>query len=276
MRQPPADRFLADGCNIPGFAALLCEKKICEMKKIFLLSLAVLLGSMLYAQPTRPGSVPPPTRYSVSFESQHGETFSVFIDGDLQNRMPQSRVMVTDIGDQTHEVVVVLKRPAEKAAVLMLRPGEPNVTVNVSYDSRSELFHLYTPAYNRPDGDREAHRRRERPEVHPAGYEPYTPAEQSARQATDDDVDMMVLQLKEQPFDNERLALAKTLVSSAMFTSAQIARMGQTIDFSNSQVDFLKYAYSYCSDPQGYARAMEILTFNADRRKVADYIATQR
>ncbi len=237
----------------------------------------VFAAGLLYAQPGRPGSVPPPTRYNVSFESHHGEIFSVFVDGDLMNRMPQSRVIVNDIGDQTHEVVVVLKRPSEKAAVLMLRPGEPNVTVNVDYDARQELLYLYTPAYNRPDGDRDRRFRRERPEAPPVGgYEPYTPAEPTHRQATDDDVDMMVLQLKAQSFDNERLVLAKTLVSSALFTSAQIARMAQTIDFSNSQVDFLKYAYQYCSDPQGYGRAIEVLTFSSDKKKVSDYIATQR
>ena len=243
---------------------------------MFLLALGLTITTV-QAQPVRPGSVPPPPRYNVSFESGHGETFSVFVDGDLQNRMPQSRVMVTDIGDQTHEVVVVLKRPAEKAAVLMLRPGEPNVTVNVSYDARRELLYLDTPAYNRPDGDRERHARHVRPGMPPqVGYEPYVPDVPAARHATDDDVDIMVLQLKAQSFDNERLSLAKTLVSSALFTSAQIARMAQTIDFSNSQVDFLKYAYSYCSDPMGYVRAIDILTFSSDKKKVADYIATQR
>lgn len=242
-----------------------------------MLAFAAVFFSMLSAQPGRPGSVPPPMRYNVSFESHHGETFSVFVDGDLMNRMPQSRVLVNDIGDQTHEVVVVLKRPAEKAAVLMLRPGEPNVTVNVSYDARQEMLHLFTPTYNRPDGDHDRRFRHGRPEM-PAvdGYEPYVPTEANTRQATDEDVDMMVLQLKAQSFDNERLSLAKTLVSSALFTAAQIARLAQTIDFSNSQVDFLKYAYQYCSDPQGYARAIEVLTFNSDKKKVADYIATQR
>ncbi|MBR4230191.1 MAG: DUF4476 domain-containing protein [Bacteroidales bacterium] len=248
------------------------------MKKGFLLSIALFaLGTILYAQPARPGAVPPPTRYNVSFESQHGESFTVFIDGDRVNRMPQSRVLVNDIGDQTHEVIVVLKRPAEKAAVMMLRPGEPNVTVNINYDIRQEMLHLYTPAYNRPDGDRERRFRRERPDgPHVDEFFPPIHHEHNARMATDDDVDMMVMQLKAQSFDNERLALAKTLVSSAHFTSAQIARMGQTIDFSNSQVDFLKYAYSYCSDPVNYSRAIEILTFNSDRKKVTDYIATQR
>lgn len=249
-----------------------------KMKKGIILSAILLtLTAMLCAQPAKPGSVPPPTRYNVSFESHHGESFTVFIDGDRVNRMPQSRVLVNDIGDQTHEVVVVLKRPAEKAAVMMLRPGEPNVTVNVNYDVRQEMLYLYTPTYNRPDGDREHRLRRDRPDGPLVeDFPPMAPHERNTRSATDDDVDMMVLQLKAQSFDNERLALAKTLVSSALFTAAQIARMGNTIDFSNSQVDFLKYAYSYCSDPVNYSRAIEILTFNADKKKVTDYIATQR
>ena len=221
------------------------------MKRIVLLTIMlVAAASSTVAQADRPPAVPPPERYNVSFESQHGETFTVFVDGDQMNRMPQSRVMVTDIGSQTHEVVVILKRPAEKAAVLMLRPGEPNATVNVSYDVRQELLYLYTPAYNRPDGDSDRRHRTRTNVVPPAHDEPYTPTEAVSRQASDDDVDMMVLQIKAQPFDKERLTLAKTLVASALFTSAQIARMTQTIDFSNSQVDFLKYAYAYCSDPQ--------------------------
>lgn len=248
------------------------------MRKLIVSILMLLaFAATAVGQPGRPGAVPPPARFNVSFESQHGETFTVFIDGDQMNRMPQSRVMVNDIGDQTHEVVVVLKRPAAKAAVLQLRPGEPNVTVNVNYDMRNSLLYLYTPAYNRPDGDTE-HRYRRQPHREDIGddIEPLPHEEIVLREATDDDVDMMVLQLKGQPFDNERLALAKTLVSSAMFTSAQIARMGHTIDFSNSQVEFLKYAYQYCLDPREYSRAIEILTFNTDRKKVSDYIATQR
>lgn len=248
------------------------------MKKIAILLIAIFTSQvMLQAQPGKPGSVPPPARYNVSFESQHGETFTVFLDGDQMNRMPQSRVMVNDISDQTHEVVVILKRPAAKAAVLQLRPGEANITVNVNYDMRQEELYLYTPAYNRPDGAGYARNRHiERTVDDNYAYDPLPVDEQPTRLATDDDVDMMVLQLKAQSFDNERLALAKTLVSSALFTSDQIARMGHTIDFSNSQVEFLKYAYQYCVDPREYSRAIEILTFNTDKKKVQDYIATQR
>ena len=221
------------------------------MRKLIVSILMLLaFAATAVGQPGRPGAVPPPARFNVSFESQHGETFTVFLDGDQVNSMPQSRVMVNDIGDQTHEVVVILKRPAAKAAVLQLRPGEPNVTVNVNYDMRQEQLYLYTPAYNRPDGDAERRYRREvRFDDVAADIVPL-PRDHELRQATDDDVDRMVLQLKGQSFDK--------------------------IDFSNSQVEFLKYAYQYCSDPRGYSVAVEILTFASDKKKVTDYIATQR
>ena len=90
-------------------------------------------------------------RYTVNFESHRGESFSVFIDGNLVNRMPQGRVMVNDVTDRTHEVVVVLKRPEQKAAVLNLLPSEPTVMVNVVYDERTEELSLYTPSHNRAE-----------------------------------------------------------------------------------------------------------------------------
>ena len=256
------------------------------MKRVIatlLLTLAALASLAQNARPgDRPGAVPPPARYTVNFESRHGESFSVFIDGELQNRMPQTRVMVNNISGSTHEVIVVLKRPAEKAATLALRPGEPNVTVAVNYDRRLERLYLYTPEHNRPQDDVLAQWRnrkptQDQPAVAPApGQPPVPPAEPAVRVSTDDEVDSMVVRMKQQPFDSDRLALGKVIVASANLTAAHIARLAKTIDFSQTQVEFLKYAYAYCMDKPNYHQAVEVLTFSSDKKKVLDYIATQR
>ena len=244
-----------------------------------LLSVLILLltaGTLVAQNPTQ---LPPPTRYTVSFESQHGEAFSVFIDGNLQNRMPQSRVQVNDVSNQTHEVVVVLKRPTEKAAVLSLRPGEPNVVVTVSYDQRLESLMLYTPSHNRSEYyEVERPVRRENKEI----LRPVRPVADATQPSgnvlsvSDEMLAGMVQQMRAQSFDSDRLALGKTFVSSSRFTSEQIATLAETIDYSNSQVEFLKYAYAYCSDPANYYVTTDVLTFSSDKRKVLDYIATQR
>lgn len=251
------------------------------MKRLVLGAFLCLLGAFCSAQQPQQGT-PAPQRYTVRFESQHGEAFTVFIDGELQNRMPQTRVMVSNVSNITHEVIVVLKRPAEKAAVMSLRPGEPNVLVNINYDRRLDKLYLYTPAHNRGDVEEKL------PELKvPKTYADRKSAEADAAvgesrqdtvvKYTEEQVDSMVVRLKGQSFDSDRLALAKVIVASAeTLTSAQIARLARVIDFSNSQVDFLKYAFHYCADPVNYTVAVDILTFTSDKRKVLDYIAAQR
>ena len=225
--------------------------------------------------------VPAPQRHTVNFESRNYETFTVFVDGTVQNRMPQSRVMVNDVSSQTHEVVVLLKSPEQKAAVLQLLPGEPVVTVYVDYDSRLERMTLYTPSYNLAEKER----------VDVMGFKEAVAAKGSERTndglvgadttgegpkvVTEEDLVGMLLRMKGQPFDSDRLALGKVIVASSTLTAEQIGRLAATIDYSASQVEFLKYAFSYCADPQNYYKAIDVLTFNSDKRKVMDYIATQ-
>ena len=86
----------------------------------------------------------------------------------------------------------------------------------------------------------------------------------------------MILRLKAMSFDSDRLALGKAIVAATPMKASQIARLAQAIDFSNSQVDFLKYAYTYCVDKENYYRTVDVLTFSSDKKKVLDYIATQQ
>ena len=117
----------------------------------------------------------------------------------------------------------------------------------------------------------------DQPAVAPApGQPPVPPAEPAVRVSTDDEVDSMVVRMKQQSFDSDRLALGKVIVASANLTAAHIARLAKTIDFSQTQVEFLKYAYAYCMDKPNYHQAVEVLTFSSDKKKVLDYIATQR
>ena len=250
------------------------------MKKIVIALIIFTFHFSLFTSAMAQG-VPAPQRHTVNFESRNYETFTVFVDGTVQNRMPQSRVMVNDVSSQTHEVVVVLKSPEQKAAVLQLLPGEPVVTVYVDYDSRLERMTLYTPSYNLAEKER----------VDVMGFKEAVAAKGSERTndglvgadttaegpkvVTEEDLVGMLLRMKGQPFDSDRLALGKVIVSSSTLTAEQIGRLTSTIDYSASQVEFLKYAFSYCADPQNYYKAIDVLTFNSDKRKVMDYIATQ-
>lgn len=248
------------------------------------MALMGIMGTAAIAQPGRHHQRP--KHYTVSFESQHDEVFSVFIDGNIMNRMPQNRVLVSDLTDQMHEVVVVLRRPTQKAAVLQLVPGEPNIKVTISYDVHNDAFILNTPSCNRA-GEHEVPRPVSvvhpavvpPPPVHPMEQPPHNPPYQepvAVRHASDKEVDAMVARMRKQTFDSDRLALGKVIVASSDLTAGQVARLAETLEFTSSQVDFLKYAYPYCVDKANYNIAVDVLTFSSDKKKVMDYITSRK
>lgn len=252
------------------------------MQRALTLIFVCLLSVVAAAQPStvpQAGSAPV-QRHTVSFEAQHGEAFTVFLDGNEINRMPQGYVTINDIASKTHEVVVVLRRPVSKAAVLHLRPAEARIKVSVTYSQVSDCLVLYTPSANLADPQALAAAGPSAAQGNASAAQPAagTPAVElpPMRSATDDDVTVMTANMQRQPFDSDRLALGKVYVASASFTAAQIARLVQMLDFSESQVALLKYAYPYCSDRDNYATAVEVLPLSSDRKKVLDYIAVQR
>lgn len=232
------------------------------MKKILLAACLVCqMWLPLTAQPGEHRGIPRPVYHTLNFESHHGESFTVYMDGDVMNRMPQGRVMVTDVTHQSHEVVVVLNSPAKKAAVLTLMPNEPVVTIHVDYDARLQRLALYTPSGNK---------------VKSQPTPPPVPQAVTPRAVVNErDFQAMVQRMKGQSFDSDRLALGKVITSSSHLTAEQTGRLAATLDYSASQVELLKYAYPYCIDPQNYYKAVDILTFSTDRKKVLDFISAQ-
>ena len=252
------------------------------MQRALTLFFVCLLSAVAAAQPStvpQAGSAPV-LRHTVNFEAQHGEAFTVFLDGNEINRMPQGYVTINDLASKTHEVVVVLRRPASKAAVLHLRPAEARIKVSVTYNQASDCLVLYTPSANLADVPARAVAGSMVDQGSVSASQPAAGAPAvdlpPVRPATDDDVTVMATNMQRQPFDSDRLALGKVYVASASFTAAQIARLVEVLNFSDSQVALLKYAYPYCSDRANYAAAIEVLPLNADRKKVLDYIAVQR
>ena len=118
----------------------------------------------------------------------------------------------------------------------------------VNYDERLEDLYLYTPAHNRADKTIEKESRRLFNVVseQQSTSEQLVDVQDSIAPVAEDVLAEMLRRMKSQSFDSERLSLGKVIVSSSTLTAEQIGQIVATIDFSNSQVELLKYAYSYC------------------------------
>lgn len=135
------------------------------------------------------------------------------------------------------------------------------MVVSVSYDQRLDQLMLNAPVHNHGAGEGIVQPRPPMPAMHVA---------------TEEELADMERRMRSQSFDKDRLALGKSIVSSSRLTAYQISRLAKTISFSDSQVEFLKFAYHYCIDPNNYYQTVDVLSFSSDKKKVLDYIATQR
>ena len=248
------------------------------MKKLIIIAIAILLTPFLMAQPggnhhnhqqhnpqhqnTTPNpqhqNVPNPQYpnhpnpqhpgqmiHTVALTAEHGEEFVVYVDGDIVNRKAATYVLVQNLTPHPHDIFVVLKRPADKIALIRYQPNMLVENFFVSYNTMTGRLEL----------------RSMQPQI--ANQQPALP-----HICTFEEVEKMYNTLKNESFEDTRLSLAKTMVSSNRMAAHQIKRLAESFSFDSNKLTFLKYAYTYCIDRQNYYECAEVLTFSSDKENL--------
>ena len=242
-------------------------------KKITLMLLMVALCGIAFAQhhrPGRPGPQTPAPQGSISFQSQNGEMFVVYIDGDLYNRGPQAMVVMHNIPFGRHEINVVLKQPADKIVTLYLDVSAATPRHFVSYNARDGRLTVFadnatyggysTPSYP-PMGNIQ-------PEIPPQVpvMVPNIPVR------TDAEVDQIIQNLRNEPFDDSRLALSEAAAGNMLYTAQQISRMVDAFSFDSNKLTFLKSYYRRCADPENFYICIQQLNLKSNRDELTAFI----
>lgn len=248
------------------------------MKKLLSLFLICMMASFVMAQPgsgrphpntpNSPGVPPqqPPhvaMQHSVVLMAAHDEEFQVYVDGNIVNKQPQNSVVVRNLSPQPHDIYVVLKRPADKITMIQIKPVAKVDNYQVAYDFRDNMLKVF-PMRPQPGQPDQAHQPQHTPQ-------PVAPPVCSPEEA-----EHMYSLLKKESFDDNRLSLAKQMVSTHNMSALQIKHLAESFTFNNGKVDFLKYAYAYCVDPQNYYECLDVLTFSSDKEEVLKFIQNKR
>lgn len=251
------------------------------MRRVLTLIMMLVVCGAAVAQPgsrthdNRQKNMPPAGRNQLEFRARHGETFMVYLDGHAVNKVPQGYVKLSDVAPVQHEVIVVLGHPQQRAVVFSLGPVSLRAEVLVSYERQGDRVdvepkgcHLsYYPVPTMVGGSGNWP-----PEPPVAAPQP----EPTVWVASEEEVASMVMRLKAQSFDSDRMALCRAMVPTAHLLSSQIARMAETFDFNTSQVEFLIFAFPYCMDPDNYYKTTDVLTFSNDKKSILDLINANR
>ncbi len=76
-------------------------------------------------------------------------------------------------------------------------------------------------------------------------------------------------------FEDTKLSTAKTILSTGnnFMSTGQIMEICQLFSFENTKVNFAKFAYSRCSDPQNYYKVGSVFTFDTNKKALNDFIS---
>lgn len=78
--------------------------------------------------------------------------------------------------------------------------------------------------------------------------------------------------LGDESFEDDKLALAKQIALGNYLTSNQIAAILKEFSFESSKLDFAKFAYLSCVDPENYFLMNRELTFSSSKEDLNAFI----
>ena len=90
--------------------------------------------------------------------------------------------------------------------------------------------------------------------------------------ATKEQMMQVMKVLQKESFDEDRTEIAKLCVIVGYFCTRDLAMMAETFGFDNNRLDFLRFAYPYCTDPQNYFMLRDCFTFKSNFDELMDYI----
>lgn len=79
--------------------------------------------------------------------------------------------------------------------------------------------------------------------------------------------------IRNENFDQDKIKMARFIAKRNRLSTAQIRAMAQSFSFDGSKLEFVKYAYGSCVDPENYYALGRIFAFSSNRQELYDYMA---
>ena len=85
------------------------------------------------------------------------------------------------------------------------------------------------------------------------------------------DFNSAMTSVKKQNFDDTRVKVAKQIVAANCMNVNQIKQIANTINFEETKLDFVKFAYDYCTEPKQYFKVNDIFSFSSNVEDLTEY-----
>ena len=78
--------------------------------------------------------------------------------------------------------------------------------------------------------------------------------------------------ISKENFDDKRLAAAQRIIEVNPMNADQIAGVCRLFNFEANKLEFAKFAYRYCVDPNRYFVLDEVFTFESSKEELHEFI----
>lgn len=82
-----------------------------------------------------------------------------------------------------------------------------------------------------------------------------------------------VASVKKQNFADTQLKIAKQVVGANCLSTNQISELARVFKFEENALDFAKFAYDFCTDPQNYYKLSDVFKFSSNAEDLSDYVS---
>jgi hypothetical protein len=90
------------------------------------------------------------------------------------------------------------------------------------------------------------------------------------------DFNAALASIRRQGFDDTRLSTAKQISSTNCLTAAQVAQICRLFSFEETKLDFAKFAYTQCTEPQSYFRVNDVFSFSSSVDELNAFVSGMR
>lgn len=233
---------------------------------------------------------------ALSVFSETGERFYLILNGVKQNMYAQSRVRIEGLPQVVNDVQIIFddnRTPAINRTITFMDPVEGdavNLTMKITRDRNGYArlaFHRLTSLerdYRGEQGEYIMYYGRDnvRPGGGSGGFTTTAPT-QVVPPAPPPPVAMdpvsfsdALKAIRSSSFDDTKLSTAKTIGNQNYFTTDQVMTICKLFSFSDTKLNFAKFAYSRTVDYQNYYKVASVFSFDSDRKALNDFINAQR
>jgi hypothetical protein len=78
--------------------------------------------------------------------------------------------------------------------------------------------------------------------------------------------------IAKESFDSSKLTVAKQVVSGNPMTASQILGICKMFSFESNKLEFAKYAYPYCTEPNKYFLLNDAFSYESSKRELDEYV----